>query len=115
MKRMVVAVLGAVLISAVGMYAQTKSDASSNKATGSVFQGCLVPGSEQGSFMLLKAKEKGQKGKDTVNYALAEENKDVDIAHFQTMEVEVTGVVSGTGSKTVLTISKIKRVSDYCG
>jgi hypothetical protein len=114
MKRMMVAVLGAVLISAVGMYAQAKPEPAS-KDKGSKFTGCLVPGSEQGTFMLLKAKEKGQKSKDLPNYVLAEENKDVDIQHFQTMEVEVTGAVSGTGSKTVLTVSKIKRVSDYCG
>ena len=115
MKRMMVAVLGAVLISAVGAYAQAKPAASTDKAKGTVFHGCLVPGSEQGSFMLLKAQEKGQKGKDPVNLMLAEENKDVDIEHFQTMEVEVTGTMSTTGSKTVFTVSKVKRVSDYCG
>lgn len=114
MRRMMVAVIGAVLISGVGMYAQAKPEPAS-KSQGQVFRGCLVPGSSQGAFVLLKAKEKGQKDKDAVNLPLAEENKDVDIQHFQTMEVEVTGAVSGTGSKAVLTVTKIKRVSDYCG
>ena len=110
MKRMMVAVLGAVLISAVGMYAHATP-----APEASVFYGCLVPGSAADTFMLFNATEKGQKGKDKVNYNVVPENDKVDIGAFVTKEVEITGTATVTGSKAVLTASKIKRRSDYCG
>jgi len=106
MKRMMVAMLGAVLVSAVGMYAQAQP-----ATQGAVYIGCLVPGSSANAFKLINATEKGQKGKDKVNFNVVEENEKVDVMHFVTMEVEITGTVSGT----TLTASKIKRRSDYCG
>ncbi len=110
MKRMMVAVLGAIAISAVGVYAHAKPA----PVDGSIYYGCLVPGSDPGSLSLINATEKGQKGKEKGNYRLQADPK-LDAGHFVTNEVEVTGTVSGSGSSAVLTISKIKRRSDYCG
>ena len=112
MKRMLVGVLAAVMVSAVGLFAQAKPEPAKDSKT--VFSGCLVRGG-QDSFMLINAKEKGQKGKETKNLFLAEENQKVDIAHFERMEVEVTGAITAEGAKTIFTVSKVKRVSDYCG
>ena len=114
MKRTILGVLAMVMVSAIGLYAQAKPAAPADKAQPTVFRGCLVPGSG-GEFMLIKGKEKGSKDKETKNYFLVEENKDVDIQHFQTMEVEVTGNATVNGTKTVITVSKVKRLSDYCG
>lgn len=110
MKRMMVAVLGAIVISAVGMYAQAKPAAPA--AEGTKFTGCLVPGSGQ-SFMLMNAQEKGQKDKRTLKVTAASDK--VDVAAHVTQEVEVVGTVSGTGSSATLNATKITRKSDYCG
>jgi len=110
MKRMVVAVLGAVLISAVGMYAQAKP-----ATGGSVYRGCLVPGSGQDGLMLINATEKGQKSKDKANYNVVAASEKVDVKSFVGKEVEITGTVEGTGGKAVLTATKAKVRSDYCG
>lgn len=107
MKRMMVAMIGAVAISAVGVYAQAKP------AEGSTFIGCLVPGSAPDTFVLLNATEKGQK-KEKQNYKVTPAEK-VDLGSHVTQEVEVTGSASGTGSSQTITVSKIKRRSDYCG
>ena len=112
MKRMTMVVVGAMLISAVGMYAQAKPAATTDQKT---ITGCVVPGSNNDSFKLVNGKQKGQKGNETATYGLVPENKDVDIRRFQTMEVEVTGTVAGATDKMVVTVSKIKRRSDYCG
>ena len=112
MKRILVGVLAAVMVSAVRLFAQAKPEPAKDSKT--VFSGCLVRGG-QDSFMLINAKEKGQKGKETKNLFLAEENKDVDVMHFERMEVEVTGTLKAEGQKAVFTVSKVKRVSDYCG
>ena len=87
MKRMTMVVVGAMLISAVGMYAQAKPAAPTDQKT---ITGCVVPGSNNDSFKLVNGKQKGQKGNETATYGLVPENKDVDIRRFQTMEVEVT-------------------------
>lgn len=110
MKSMVVATIGAVVISVAGMYAQAKPAATDQK----VFTGCVVPGANSDSFKLVNGKEKGQKG-DAATYGLVPASKDVDITRFQTMEVEVTGSVAGAADKQTITVSKIKRRSDYCG
>ena len=75
-----------------------------------MFQGCLVPGSANDSFKLINATEKGQKGKEKANYSVVADPK-LDVMHFVTMELEVTGTASGT----TLTVSKIKHRADYCG
>lgn len=107
MKRMIAAVLGvalvAMMVGGVGVSAQDKS-------AGSVYYGCLVPGSANDSFKLINATEKGQKSKEKAVYTIAADAK-LDVMHFVTMEVEVTGTASGT----TLTITKIKRRADYCG
>ena len=113
MKRMMAAMFGAVMISAVGMYAQAQEPAKP-AAAGTVYYGCLVPGSEPDAFTLINAREKGQKTKDKATYKVAADPK-LDVMHFVTQEVEITGTVSGTGSAAVLTATKIKRRSDYCG
>jgi hypothetical protein len=105
MKRMMVVMIGAVVISAVGMYAQAKP------AAGSIFYGCVVPGGTSDSFKLINGMEKGQKTKDRVTYSLTPETPKVNIERFVTQEVEITGTASGT----TLTVSKIKRRADYCG
>ncbi len=111
MKRMVIGVMAAVLVSVAGLYAQAKPEPAKDGPR--VFSGCLVRGSQE-SFMLINAKEKGQKGKETKNIFLTEADKDVDVMHFERMEVEVTGTLT-EGQKTTLNVTKIKRVSDYCG
>lgn len=106
MKRMIAAVAGVAFLGMLGgvdLSAQEKS-------AGSVFHGCLVPGAANDSFKLINATEKGQKGKEKMNYTVVADPK-VDVMHFVTMEVEVTGTASGT----TLTVSKIKRRADYCG
>lgn len=113
MKRMVVAVLGAVMISAVGMYAQAKPAV--KPAAGSVYRGCLVPGSASETVMLINATEKGQKGKDKANYSVAAASDKVNVNQFVGKEVEISGTASGTGGKAVITATKIKVRSDYCG
>ena len=103
MKRMIAAVVGVALTGLMGSVGVLAQD----KAAGSVYYGCLVPGSTNDSFKLIKASEKGQKGKEKANYDLVADPK-LDVLHFVTMEVEVTGSASGT----TLTVSKIKRRSE---
>ncbi len=116
MTRMMVAMFGAVLISAVGINAHEKP-----AAPGTVFVGCLVPGATSDAFTLVNATEKGQKAKDgkdakdKASFKVKGETSKVDVGAFVTKEVEITGTVSGTGSSAVLTATKIKRRSDYCG
>ena len=110
MKRMMVAMIGAVLVSAVGVYANDKP-----AAAGTVFQGCLVPGSTPDTFTLVNAAEKGQKSKEKVNFKVVPESAKVKVNAHVTQEVEVTGTTSGTGSAAVFTVTKITRKSDYCG
>jgi hypothetical protein len=110
MKRMMVAMLGAVLISAVGVYAHEKP-----AADGTVFIGCLVPGTTSDAFTLINATEKGKKSKEKATYKVVAESPKVDVDHFVTNEVEITGTVDGSGSSAVLKATKIKRRSDYCG
>ncbi len=110
MKRMMLAVIGAIVISAVGMYAQAKPAAPA--AEGTKFTGCLMPGSGE-TFMLMNAQEKGQKDKRTLKVVPASDK--VDVAAHVTQEVEIVGTVSGTGSAAVLNATKISRKADYCG
>lgn len=110
MKRMMVATLGAIVISAAGMYAQAKP---APAAEGTKFSGCLVPGGSSDKFTLVNAQEKGQKDKRTLKVVPASDK--VDVAAHVTQEVEIVGTVTGTGSAATLNATKITRKSDYCG
>lgn len=109
MKRMIAAVLGAVLVSAASIYAMPQA-----KPAGSTFVGCLAPGSN-GSYTLTNATEKGAKSKDKVNMKVVPESDKVKLDPHVTQTVEITGSVSGTGAAAVLTATKVSRKSDYCG
>lgn len=109
MKRMIVALLGAVVISAATISAMPQA-----KPAGTTFVGCLAPGSN-GSYTLSNATEKGSKSKDKVNMKVLPESAKVDLNAHVTQTVEITGTVSGSGAAAVLTATKVSRKSDYCG
>lgn len=117
MKRTVVGVCTAVLMSAAILGAQTKSsdsakasDNSKNASAATVtFTGCLAPGTKSDAFYLTNAKEKGVKAAPaTVKVVPA--TKKVDVNSFIAHEVEVTGTLdqASTGSETAPTLSATK-------
>lgn len=113
MKRILVALCSAILLSAVSISAQqppAKPSKPADTAKETTYYGCLVPGSAQGEFRLINVGIKGQKHDDNLSYKIEAPEK-LDVQHFQTMEVEIVGTVSGT----VLKATKINRKSDFCG
>lgn len=127
MKRMFAAVCGAVVVSAALLGAQgpsgdgktsndNKNGAHANTVT---FTGCLSPGSNQESFFLTNAKQKGVKNADkTVKLVPAKTEKKVGLDSFVTNEVEVTGTIDEAGATAqprTLTVTKVKVRSQYCG
>ena len=120
MKRILAALFSAILLTAVTISAQqpptkpvegAKPAAVAKEVT---YFGCLVPGSAKDSFTLIGVGIKGQKHDDKLSYKIEAPEK-LDLVHFQTMEVEIVGTVTGTGSAAVLKATKISRKSDYCG
>ena len=120
MKRIIVALSSAILLTAVSISAQQTPAAPATPAKPAdvskemTYYGCLVPGSQQDHFQLINVGIKGQKHDDSLQYKI-EATEKLDIMHFQTMEVEIVGTVVGTGSGAVLKATKISRKSDYCG
>ena len=117
MKRIIVALFSAILLTVVTISAQqapAKPAKPADTAKETTYFGCLVPGSTQGTFRLIYVGIKGQKHDDNVSYKIEAPEK-LDVVHFQTMEVEIVGTVVGTGSDAVLKATKISRKSDYCG
>ena len=127
MKRMFAAICGAVVVSAALLGAQgpsgdgktsndNKNGANANTVT---FTGCLSPGSNQESFFLTNAKQKGVKNADkTVKLVPAKTEKKVGLGSFVTNEVEVTGTIEDAGATAqprTLTVTKVKVRSQYCG
>ena len=127
MKRTFLAVCAAALVSTALVGAQGKSSGDGNNgaapdANAVTFTGCLSPGSNQDSYYLTKAKQKGVKTPDKTLKIVAA-NPKVKLEPFVTEEVEVTGTIdeadaaSGTdNSKTrTLTVSKVKVRTESCG
>jgi hypothetical protein len=117
MKRILVALCSAILLTAVSISAQQPPAKPSKPADApkeTTYYGCLVPGSKPDEFRLVYVGIKGQKHDDNVSYKIDAPEK-LDVVHFQTMEVEIVGTVVGTGTDAVLKATKISRKSDYCG
>ncbi len=117
MKRIIVALLSVILLTAASISAQQKPAPAAKPADTvkeTTYFGCLVPGSKADAFSLIYVGIKGQKHDDNVSYKVEAPAK-LDLVHFQTMEVEIVGTVVGTGKDAVLKATKISRKSDYCG
>ena len=121
MKRTVVGVCTAVLMSAAILGAQTKSSDNSAKASDNgkgasaattvTFTGCLSPGAKSDSFYLTNAKEKGVKGAPAT-LKVVPATKKVDVNSFVAHEVEVIGTLdqaaTSGSSETAPTLSATK-------
>ena len=131
MKRTLVGVWTAVLMSAALLSAQAQpshngdrsSDSSKNSVAATAatvtFTGCLSPGSKADPFFLTSAKQKGVKGPATT-VKLVPADKKVNLGVFVTHEVEVTGTLdqaassNASGQAPTLTVTKIKSRTDAC-
>jgi hypothetical protein len=129
MNRTFLAVCGAAVLSAALVGAQEKPAVDSNSNSGTsnanavTFTGCLSSGSNQDSYYLTSAKQKGVKNSDKSVKIIAATPK-VKLEPFVTQEVEVSGTIdqpataSGTGPGSqvrTLTVTKVKSRSQYCG
>jgi len=125
MSRTFVAFAGAALLGAVTLVAQEKSSqpqsgagAKTSDGKPVTFSGCLVFGSNDGSFALISATEKGSKDKTKVSLKVVPATPKLDLASQLTHAVEITGTLaaaSGASDRPELTATKIKWVADYCG
>jgi len=123
MSRRLFAFAGAALLGAATLVAQERSSQSSPGTKTSegkpvTFSGCLVFGSNNGSFALVSATEKGSKDKTKVSLKVVPASPKVDLASQLTHAVEITGTVvapTGTSDRPELTATKVKWLADYCG
>jgi hypothetical protein len=132
MNRTFLAVCGAAVLSAALVSAQDKpsGDSSNNSNNNGVpnanavtFVGCLNPGSNQDSYVLTSAKQKGVKNTDKSVKIVAATPK-VKLEPFVTQEVEVTGTIDQAAAPAgsdisaqarTLTVTKVKVRTQYCG
>ena len=130
--RTFVVTIGASLMSAAFLAAQTKS---AQPATGSgsaaattktvTYVGCLEPGSGDGNFMLTNADEKGTKTSEHVYFKVVPSSSKVKLEDHITQSVEITGTFTdstppgnaSTSSEKLPTFSatNVKWQNDYCG
>jgi len=126
--RTCVAVVASVILSAGLVAAQSKSTgqpaSSGSQGAETKYRGCLAPGATADTFVLTKAKEQGQKGKEKITLNVVPADK-VKLDFFILKEVEITGTVKGSVSGSAdaetgqvlptLTATKAKTTADYCG
>jgi hypothetical protein len=114
---MVVATLGAAVMSVAALAAQDKDS--------KVYRGCLNLGATEGTFYMSKAAEKGQKGKDKVSLKVTPASDKVKLEPFVLKEVEITGTFEAApasattteGGEVLSTLkaTKVTWKNDYCG
>jgi hypothetical protein len=121
MSRSIVAILGAIAVSAVVVSAQDNKEKKAQPAEGTKYVGCLSQGSTQGTFTLSGATEKGKKGTKMVFKVVPASDK-VDLASRVSNQVEITGTASGEGVKEgesgvlpTISATKVSWKADYCG
>jgi hypothetical protein len=133
MNRTFLAACGAAVLSVALVSAQDKPSGDSNNhgsdsnaaANTVTFTGCLNPGSNQDSYYLTSAKQKGVKSTDK-SVKIVAANPKVKLEPFVTQEVEVTGTVDqaaaaatpnadGGSQVRTVTVTKVKYRSQYCG
>ena len=116
MKRTFVGTLVAVVMSVGVIAAQSKpaqAGADKDKVT---FYGCLVTGSTAGSYTLLSAEQKGQKGAK-ISLKLVPTSPKLNMEGNLLKEVEVSGTLgTAVGSDLpTLTVTGVKFRAEYCG
>jgi len=133
MQNTFVAVIGATILSAAFLSAQSKtapaSSAQGAPAAGKsvTYIGCLEPGVDAGSYTLSNAEEKGNKNKSTahVSFKVVPASSKVKLEDHLTQAVEVSGTFadatplendSATAEKlATFTATSVKWQADYCG
>ena len=120
MRRMVVATLGAAVMSVAALAAQ-------DKGSTVVYRGCLNLGTTEGTFFMSKATEKSPKDKEKVSLKVTPATDKVKLEPFVLKEVEITGTIeaapaaSTTGAAEggevlrTLNATKVTWKNDYCG
>jgi hypothetical protein len=133
MQRTFVALVGATVMSAAFLSAQTKSPSASSAAAPAsgkevTYIGCLEPGTGEGNFTLTNADEKGNKDKAAahVTFKVVPSSDKVKLEDHLTQSVRVTGTFTdatkpATGESTAgeklptFTATKVQWERDYCG
>ena len=110
MHRTTIALASAIIMSAALLSAQAGK-------TETKYNGCLIPGSSETSFMLTNAVAKGDKTKTKVSLKVVPANAKVNVGAQVTHAVEITGTVAPGSNKEpgTLTATKISWKADYCG
>ncbi len=120
-----IAAMAAVLVSAAVLTANETSIQTTGAAAAKTvtYRGCLNKGTGDKTFVLTKATEKGQKGKEKVTFKVVPATEKVDLEFFLMNEVEITGTLdakpagsSATGEVLgTFTATKVSWRTDYCG